>query len=299
MRALTRLVRASAALTVAAGVMVGTGAVTNAASAASKPHITIGSASFGENEVLGYVYGDALKAAGFGVTVKSGIGQRETIEPALFSGKLDLTLEYIGAYLSYLNPSVGTLSVAQTYSQLKSAVAKKGVVLGQYSPAADSNAIAVTQATAHKYHLKTISDLKKVAKNWSFGGPAECETRANCYPGLKKYYGVTFKSFKQLDDDGPITVSALEHGQVQAAVIFTSYNAQHFFVLSDPKDFQGAGNVVPAIRKADATPAVMSVLNKVSAALTTEDMISFNNAVGQQHSDPQTVAQHFVSSHKL
>jgi osmoprotectant transport system substrate-binding protein len=302
MRAMTRMAAAATALVATATASTGLGASLTSASAATAPHITIGSASFAENETLGYVYGDALKAAGIGVTVKSGIGQRETIEPALFSGKIDMTPEYLGAYLSYLNPKVGTLTVAQTYAQLKPLVTAKGAVLGNYSNAADANAVAVTQATATKYHLKTIADLKGVAANWTFGGPAECQTRPNCYPGLTKYYGVKFKAFKALDEDGPITIAALKSGAVQAATIFssdTTVSSDHFVVLSDPKDFQGAGNVVPEVRKADATPAVMAVLNKVSAALTTADLVSLNVAVETDKQDPSTVAQTFVTQNKL
>jgi osmoprotectant transport system substrate-binding protein len=302
MRAVTRMATALAALAASATMIAGLGTAVTPAGAAPAPKITIGSASFSENEVLAYVYGDALKASGVKVTVKPSLGQRETIEPALFSGKIDMTPEYLGAYLSYLNPNVGTLTVAQTYAQLKPLVAKKGAVLGNYSSASDANAIAVTAANAKKYNLKTIADLKKVAKNWTFGGPPECATRITCVPGLKKYYGVVFKSFKALDEDGPITVAALKNGQVQAARIFssdTTVNDDHFVVLADPKDFQGAGNVVPVLRKAVATPAVLKVVNKVSATLTTADLVAFNVAVQDSHQDPSAVAQQYVTKKGL
>jgi osmoprotectant transport system substrate-binding protein len=270
--------------------------------AASKVSVSIGAANFTENEVLAYVYSDALKAAGFGSSVKPNLGSREVIEPALEHGDFDATIEYAGNYLAYLDPSVGTLSVAGTVAALQPLVAKKGLAVGNVSQAADSDAIAVTQANATKYHLVSIAELKSIAPQWTLGGPPECATRITCVPGLKQYYGVVFKSFKSLDEDGPITHTALANGNVQAARIFSSdavVAQDHFVVLADPRDFQGAGNIIPVIRSAKATPQVLAVLNQVSAALTTADLVQFNLAVGVNHDDPTSVASQFVQAHHL
>jgi osmoprotectant transport system substrate-binding protein len=291
--------KSSTTATTASG---GGGTTGTSAPTASKPSVTIGAGNFTENEVLAYVYSDALKAAGFKSSVKPNLGPREVLQPALQSGAFDATIEYAGNYLAYLDPSAGNMSAAATVSALQPLVAKKGLTLGTVSPAADSDAIAVTQANATKYHLASIADLKAIAPQWSFGGPPECATRITCVPGLKQYYGVTFKSFKSLDEDGPITHAALANGNVQAARIFSSdavIAQDHFVVLTDPKDFQGAGNVIPVIRSGKATPDLLAVLNKVSAALTTADLIQFNVAVGVNHDDPTSVASQFVQSHNL
>jgi osmoprotectant transport system substrate-binding protein len=268
----------------------------------AKPDIVIGAENFTENEVLAYVYSDALKAAGYPSSVKPNLGTREVIEPALEAGDFQATIEYVGNYLAYLDPSVGNLSVPATVSTLTPIVAKRGLTLGNVSQAADSDAIAVTQATATKYHLVSIADLAPYASQWTFGGPPECATRITCVPGLKQYYGVVFKSFKSLDEDGPITHTALEDGSVQAARIFSSdavIAQDHFVVLTDPKDFQGAGNIIPVIRTADASSAMLTILNQVSAALTTADLVQFNLEVGVNHDDPTAVASQFVSAHNL
>jgi osmoprotectant transport system substrate-binding protein len=269
---------------------------------APKPSISFGAENFTENEVLAYVYSDALKAAGYSSSVKPNLGSRELIEPALESGAFDATVEYLGNYLAFLNPKVGNLSVTGTVAALQPLVAKKGLSLGSVSQAADSDAIAVTQANATKYHLASIADLTSVASQWTFGGPPECATRITCVPGLKQYYGVVFKSFKSLDEDGAITHTALQNGNVQAARIFSSdavVAQDHFLVLADPKNFQGAGNIIPVVRSGKATPGVLAVLNQVSAALTTADLVQFNLAVSVNHDDPTSVASQFVTAHHL
>jgi osmoprotectant transport system substrate-binding protein len=275
---------------------------TPSTSGASKPSVTFGAENFPENDVLAYVYSDALKRAGFPSSVKPNLGSREVIEPALEHGDFDATVEYVGNYLAYLDPKVGNLSVPATVSTLAPIVAQRGLALGQVSQAADSDAVAVKQSTANQYHLASIADLAPYAPKWSFGGPPECATRITCIPGLEQFYGVKFKSFRSLDEDGPITHTALADGSVQAARIFSSdavIAQDHFVVLTDPKDFQGAGNIIPVIRAGKATTQVLNVLNQVSAAITTADLVQFNLAVGVNHVDPATVASQYVDSHNL
>jgi glycine betaine/choline ABC-type transport system substrate-binding protein len=49
-----------------------------------------------------------------------------------------------------------------------------------------------------------------------------------------------------------------------------------------------------------ATPAVLAVVNKVSAKLTTADLVAFNVAVETgDHANPNDVAQSFVTKNKL
>ena len=61
-----------------------------------------------------------------------------------------------------------------------------------------------------------------IASKLILGGPAEFATRPDGVPGLKKIYGATFQSFKTLDTGGPVTVTSLKNGQVDAADLFTT-----------------------------------------------------------------------------
>lgn len=303
-----RLTRYVAAAAVVAVAVAGCGSSKKSTSTpttsngSTNPSIAIGAANFPENDVLAYVYSDALKAAGFSSSVKPDIGSREILQPALEHNDFQATIEYLGNYLVYLNPNAANASVAATEAALRPLASAKGLTIGNYSNAADSDAVAVTQATATRDHLVSIADLAPYVSSWYFGGPAECATRVTCYAGLSQYYGLHFKGFKTLDDDGVITHTALANGNVQAARIFSSdavVAQDHFVVLTDPKDFQGAGNLVPVIRTADATAAVLAVFNKVSAALTTADLVQFNLATSVNHQDPSAVASQFVSANNL
>ena len=67
----------------------------------------------------------------------------------------------------------------------------------------DKDVVAVTQATADKYKLKTISDLKPHAGELVLGGPPEWKTRAQGVVGLRDVYGFNFKDFVTLDAAAP------------------------------------------------------------------------------------------------
>ena len=89
----------------------------------------------------------------------------------------------------------------------------------------------------------------------------EFETRTDGIPGLKKVYGLTFKSFSPLDESGPITLSALQNGKVQAADVFTTTPqiiTDKLLSLSDPKNMFAAQNVLPLVYKKAASAKVVS-----------------------------------------
>ncbi len=252
---------------------------------------------------MAYIYGDALKNAGFPVTVKANVGPRETVEPALESGSFDMVPEYVGNMLTFFDPSnPGTgLSVTQTVSDAKTAVAAKQLTLGDVSQATDADAVAVTKATATKDHLTKISDLIPLASQLTMGGPPECQARVTCFAGLQSVYGMKLKGFVSLSSPA-LVAQALSSGSVQVARVDSSdadLATNGFVVLKDDKSFQQAGNVIPLVRNDKATPDVLAVLNKVSAALTTDDLVALNGQTDLQHQDPSAVATQFVKAHNL
>ena len=144
------------------------------------------------------------------------------------------------------------------------------------SSAQDKDSVTVTQATATKYNLTSISDLNPVAKNLIFGGPPEFKTRTDGLVGLKKTYGLTFKGFDPLDESGPLTLAALVDGKVQAADVFTTTPqiiTDHLVALADPKFNFAAQNVTPLVYKKAITPTITATLNEISAKLTTAALL--------------------------
>ena len=282
----------------------------NAASSSSNPlsqggasgTVVVGSANFPESELLAEIYIQALQAKGIKVTPKLNIGAREVYYPQIEKGTISILPEYNGALLSVsVDPKSNAKSTAQVDAALAAKLPSTLEVLNPAS-AQDSDSVTVTAATAAKYHLKTIADLKAIAKNLSFGGPPEFKTRTDGLIGLKATYGLTFKSFVPLDTSGPITLAALKDGRVQAADVFTTTPqiiTDKLVVLADPKFNFAAQNVIPLVYKPAMNVTITDTLNAISAKLTTEALLQMDNAVITLKADYATVAAGFLKAEGL
>jgi osmoprotectant transport system substrate-binding protein len=266
---------------------------------AASGSVVIGSANFPENELLAEVYALALEKKGVKVTTKLNIGAREVYYPQVEKGAISIIPEYNGTLLTV---EVDKASTAKTTAGVDAALAAKlpsTLTVLDPAPAQDSDAITVTAATAAKYHLKTIADLKPYASGMVLGGPPEFKTRSDGIAGLKANYGLTFKSFDPLDESGPITLAALTGGKVQAADVFTTTPqivTDKLVSLADPKFNFAAQNVVPLVYKPALTPTISSTLNAVSAKLTTSALLQMDNAVITEKANYSTVAEGFLQS---
>jgi len=273
--------------------------------AATKPTIIIGSTNFEEQAIVANIYGDVLKAAGYPVTVEPALGTRAIVVPALEKGQIDLEADYAASLLGFLHggvPQAAGDNIATAVPADRKALSKYGVTLLKASKALDTNVFAVTEATASKDHLTTLSSLKPYASKMILGGPTECPSFAGCEPGLKKVYGLKFKGFKGLDEAGPLSVAALKDGEVQVVELFSSDGnvvANHFVALTDNKHLEGADYIVPVIRKSVDTPQVAALLDKVDAKLTTTAISDLNLDVTKQQEQPAAVAASWVRTEHL
>jgi len=264
--------------------------------------VVVGSANFPENELLAEIYAQALQAKGVKVTRRFNIGAREVYYPQVVSCAITVMPEYNGALLT---TSVDPASTSVTTAQVDAALAAKlpsSVGILNSSAAQDKDSIAVTAATAAKYHLTSISDLGPYAKDLVLGGPPEFKTRPDGVPGLKKIYGLTFKQFQPLDEAGPVTVAALKSDKVQAADLFTtdpSILINKFVVLRDPKNNFAAQNVTPLVCKKGANATTIAALNAVSAKLTTDGLLRMGKEIGVHKADYATVAKNWLTQSGL
>ena len=170
------------------------------------------------------------------------------------------------------------------------------------SSAQDSDSVTVTQAFANAHHLTSIAQLKPLAKSMVFGGPPEFPKRSDGIPGLKKVYGLVFKSFDPLDESGPITLKALTSGKVQAGDVFTTTPqivTDHLVSLADPKFNFAAQNVTPLVNKAAMTPTIIDTLNAISAKLTTAELLTIDTQVIVDHQNYTTVATAWLKANGL
>ncbi|MCW2667032.1 MAG: Glycine/betaine transporter substrate-binding protein [Frankiales bacterium] len=74
---------------------------------------------------------------------------------------------------------------------------------------------------------------------------------------------------------------------------------QELVVLTDDKRLQTVDNVVPVVNTKAVSPALTQALDKVTAALTTEDLISMNRQVDLERKTAQSVARAFAQDRQL
>jgi osmoprotectant transport system substrate-binding protein len=269
-----------------------------------KPTVRIGAMNFAEQQILAELYAGALEAGGYRVERQFNLGSRESVEPALEAGRLDLYVEYLATLLAFLtsDPARGSPDPSATRRELAAALEPLGIEVLEPASAVNTNGFVVTRATSERYRLAKLSDLARVSDQLVLGGPPECPVRPFCLPGLRQTYGVSFRAFRIFDAGGPLTVAALESGQVDVALLFTTdplIAARSFVLLEDDRHLQLADNVAPVartdfVRKAPSD--FRTILNGVSAKLTTAELTQLNAQVSIEQRPPREVARAWLET---
>jgi osmoprotectant transport system substrate-binding protein len=267
----------------------------------SKGSLTMGSKNLPGAQVLGQVYGQALQKDGYNMSYKENLGSTEVVFAALENGDIDLYPEYLNTVVEFLGGNGGA-DVNQVKSELDGLLASRGIVATTPAPAVDVNGFYVTKKTAKKYKLKNVSDLTAQASKLTFGGPPECEQRPLCLGDTsQQLYGLQFKEVKKLDVGGPVTVKALQDGDIQVGILFTGSSAipKDTVLLKDDKGLQGADNPLVLVKQDKYTPELGAALDKVSAKISTKQYRKMTLAVQNDKEDPKDVAEQFVKDQKL
>ena len=143
-----------------------------------------------------------------------------------------------------------------------------------------------------------------VASQLVLAGPPECPERPFCLEGLTSTYGITFKDFKATDAGGPITIEALEKGDAQVGLLFTSdpaIAAKGFVLLEDDKKLQLADNLIPVVRQEvlDENPVIEEALNAVMAKLSQAALTDLNKQVTVDGKAAADVAAAWIAAEGL
>ena len=260
-------------------------------SASTKPAIIVGSKDFAGAQIISQAYGQTLESKGYDITYKDNIGPTETVFPLLQKGDIDLYGEFSGTFLTFRG-GTPTSDSAEVFSAVQTELAKSDIVAVGPASAQDVNAFYVLKATANKYHLVNVSDLKAVAPQLTFGGPAECLDRPLCLGDKEQQlYGLNFKEVKKLDPGGPITNQALDDGTIDVGLLFTGSSVikPDYVLLKDDKGLQPADNPIALVRKQKATSEVKSILGSVNAKLNRAAYNEMALKVFNDKEDPATV----------
>ena len=300
----TRLLLGGLAVTF---VVVGCGSDPRPAPTSPDRAITVASVNFSESETLAEIYAQVLERNGYPVRRALDLPSREVVEPALEQGLVDLTPEYLGTILAFVDPdaSAERLDQAGLHARLQAALGRRGIDVLAAAPAANQNGLAVTRATARRLHLAKVSELAPLAGSLVLGGPPECPERPFCLPGFASTYGLRFKAFRPLDSGGPRTLAALQGSEIGVGVLFTTAGTlggpdPDVVLLDDDRHLQPSENVVPVVRRAVVRrygARFVALVDRVSTQLQTADLIALNRDVDINGVTPARAARDWLRAH--
>jgi len=266
----------------------------------SSETIVVGSQDYYSNEIIAELYAQALEENGYTVERDFRIGQREVYIPDIESGSIDVFPEYTGNLLQYYVPDTAATTGDDVYAELEISLPEGLRVLDQ-SPASDQDSYNVTKAFSEENGVTSLADLKKVTTPLTLGGNSELATRPYGPDGLKEVYGVDVAFTPIEDSGGPLTLKALQDGQVQLVNIYSANPAiasSDLVTLEDPEGLFLASNVVPVVSE-KVTDEIAEIINTVSAALTAEDLVALNALSVDDQESADQIASDWLAEKSL
>lgn len=241
---------------------------------AGRPAVVVGSKNFAEQELLGELYAQALRAKGYTVTLRPSIGASELIDSALQANQIQMYPEYLGVTVTSVAMLPAPTSISDTYTRAKQWLEtnRSSTILLQ-TPFQDTDCIVVTTQTAQRYGLATVADLSTIGpggRGVTVAGPTEFQTRETGLVGMKATYDLPNVGYLAVPAGSQHT--SLDQGAAQAANAFTTdYQLTNgtYTVLTDPRGVFGYQYVAPIVKQDVVNqqgPEFSATLNWVSGA---------------------------------
>ena len=280
------------------------GSLIKSNSANGKVTLTVGSKNFTEEFILGQIYAQALKAAGYNIKTQLNLGSETIALKALENGQISGYPEYTSTALESffsVQPQDVPTTAQGAYAMAKADLEKQGQTAFPPAPYSSANAVGTLTTTAKKLGVTTISDLKGKSQNLTLYGSPQCNERIDCLLGLQKDYGLKFKSFTPVDIG--LRYQVLDKGQADLSILFTSdaqlANTNKYTLLTDDKHVLTPGYpmfiTTPKIVK-QAGPDFEKTIEAVQKPLDLKTIRELNARVDIDKQEPAAVAHAYLKS---
>ncbi|MCK7675276.1 ABC transporter substrate-binding protein [Corynebacterium pygosceleis] len=271
--------------------------------------IVIGTANFPESEIIGQIWAETLRNAGFEVEVRSGIGSRDVYLQALQEGSVDIVPEYSGNLAQYFMAAEDQeLPVGATEEQVLNGLNKAlpaGLATGKAAPGESKDSYRVTRELADQAKLVTLADLNNLDDIRIASNP-ELKDRPYGPGGLEELYGVRADKLSIVpisDSGGPLTIAALTTDKANVANVYTTsptFNTDgeeiDLVTLEDPENLILPQHVLPLMQGKAVSGEAREALTRINADLTTDALLEMNiRNIGPEKADPATIARDFVA----
>ncbi|MGC9500983.1 glycine betaine ABC transporter substrate-binding protein [Streptomyces sp. WG7] len=262
--------------------------------------LTVTSKEFTEQLILGAIMGIAFEAAGAEVLDRTGIQGSVGTRAAVENGDADATYEYTGtAWITYLGNTRPIPDPRRQWEAVRGADAENGLTWLPPAPMNNTYALATNQANHGKYGTNTLSEVAELSESdpgaVTLCVEGEFANRADGLPGLEKAYGMDVPAGNITQMDTGIIYTQTAKGACTYGEVFTTdgrIKSMNLVVMEDDKKFFPNYNAAPMVRTETLKkwPAIRSVLDPVTEALTNDVAQTLNARVDVDGEDPHHVA---------
>jgi osmoprotectant transport system permease protein len=245
------------------------------------PAVTIGSKGFPESWILGAALTALVQETNSArPSHKKNLGGTEITYQALRAGSIDVYPEYTGTIAEVILKAGRPKSPAE----MRAALAAAGLTMSDPLGFNDGYALAVTESTAARRGLRSISDLKS-HPDVRLGFTHEFLGRADGFPGLSRHYGLAMRDVRGVQHE--LAYEALARGQIDAMDIYTTdpqIEKMSLTLLRDDLAFFPRYDAVLLYRRdlEARAPAALEAMTRLVGRIDEKIMMRANAAVALQ-----------------
>ena len=293
-------VRALAATAVLAVVLGGC----QAASTVVPPHVDdplveIETASFAEAEIVGHIYGNALVRAGYRMRMQPQAGTQADVVDSVAAGDATFTVGFTGELLRAHDPGSTAVEADEVYAAMMAAL-PEGLTAGDPAPAEDAPVYAVSRNTAQSRGLATMSDLSGRCGEFALGARREALDDAELAAAVGTAYDCSFGRREALGPNPRALLDALRSGEIGVALVQSAdpvLDPDDVVPLEDDEHAILAQHLVPVFRKGSLSEDQLSLVNRISGELTSEDVRELLIGAEYGTSTPVDLANYWLDEH--
>ncbi len=259
--------------------------------------VRVGSKDFTESVILAEILAQMLEKKGLAVERQFELGGN-LAHDALLSNQIDVYPEYTGTAFTAILKRQPITDTQKVYDETRREYAEN-FNLNLSPPLGFSNdfAILVRGDAARKLNLKTISDAVPQSKNWQAGFGQDFMSRADGYAGFAKKYNFNFQK-QPREMDLSLTYRALAAGEVDIIAGNSTdglISALDLFQLEDDKKYFPPYQAV-FVARADKSEILREAFEKLSGAISTEEMRRLNYEVDGNKKTPKDAAAEWLKN---
>jgi osmoprotectant transport system permease protein len=246
-----------------------------------RPRVIVGAKTFTEQYILADLIAGQLRAAGFDVEKREGLGSTVAFD-ALVTGDVDVYVDYSGTiWANHMKRSDRAVGPVELLAEMgKWLESNHGVRLLGPLGFENAYALAMPRERASALGVSNLADLARRSRELEIGGDYEFFSRPE-WISVRDRYGMAFR--EQRTFDSTLMYGAVVDGHVDVISAFSSdgrVSAFDLVVLDDPlKAFPPYDAVLLLSRNAARRPAVVAALVPLIGSIDDTQMRGANQRV--------------------